>query len=394
MVIRDPQDIWDFFSQISIPRLFGSAGHTKVRQLIKERFQRYQQSPQVVFETQAFSFLEGHMWIIRLYCFIVGFIILLPIWFYQHQMYWSGFLLTITLISSLIGLDRMFRFFRKHHIGEKKQVSGENLWLRFEPTQPNAQKTLVIIAHYDSISKRFPQITVVLTLIFGELGGILFLLHNLIFSVLGILGWIAPSAGNQFYWGIIVSISLWMIAFDNTTNRSSGALDNASGVVALDFLAQRLVSKPLETWRVLLLASDAEELGNRGAEAFAREFTTRYPPESTYFLIVDTIGVGYHNQDMIVVGSQRPKKQFSLYLEQIAHKILQDNSTFPLRIIRFPPYIGIQTDHTPLIEAGYPCQIIGSVSVVLHSSRDHIKNVKRAEYLHVLEYLDTFIRSL
>lgn len=69
-----------------------------------------------------------------------------------------------------------------------------------------------------------------------------------------------------------------------------GANDNGTAVVALLALARRLIEKPPEGLRVVLLSAGAEESFSEGIKAFGERHFAALPRESTMFLAVDSIG--------------------------------------------------------------------------------------------------------
>jgi Peptidase family M28 len=69
-----------------------------------------------------------------------------------------------------------------------------------------------------------------------------------------------------------------------------GAIDNASGVITLIELADRLRSRPPKNLRVMLVWTGAEEALWEGMQGFARRHFPALPPEGTFILNVDQVG--------------------------------------------------------------------------------------------------------
>ncbi len=69
-----------------------------------------------------------------------------------------------------------------------------------------------------------------------------------------------------------------------------GANDNATAVVLLLALAERLLAEPTTATRVILLSTGAEESFSEGMKAFGERHFGELPRESTFFLCVDTVG--------------------------------------------------------------------------------------------------------
>jgi hypothetical protein len=71
-----------------------------------------------------------------------------------------------------------------------------------------------------------------------------------------------------------------------------GANDNLSAVAALIAAARALGSKPPKNLRVILASMGAEEALQQGVRGYARRHFPNLPRETTYFLVLDTIGSG------------------------------------------------------------------------------------------------------
>lgn len=69
-----------------------------------------------------------------------------------------------------------------------------------------------------------------------------------------------------------------------------GANDNATAVVLLLALAERLLAEPTSSTRVILLSTGAEESFSEGMKAFGERHFVELPRERTFFLCVDTVG--------------------------------------------------------------------------------------------------------
>ena len=70
---------------------------------------------------------------------------------------------------------------------------------------------------------------------------------------------------------------LALMAHYDSVPVAPGAGDDGAGVVAVLETAKRLLNEPTLKWPVLLLLTDAEELGLLGAEAFFRQSSQARP---------------------------------------------------------------------------------------------------------------------
>jgi hypothetical protein len=69
-----------------------------------------------------------------------------------------------------------------------------------------------------------------------------------------------------------------------------GANDNGTAVVSLLALARRLADHPAPGVRVILLSAGAEESFSEGMKAYAERHFPELPKESTFFLVLESIG--------------------------------------------------------------------------------------------------------
>ena len=69
-----------------------------------------------------------------------------------------------------------------------------------------------------------------------------------------------------------------------------GANDNLSAVGCLVALAEMLRERPVEGLRVWLVSAGAEETFQDGIRAFMASHRDELPPDSTWFLNLDTVG--------------------------------------------------------------------------------------------------------
>jgi hypothetical protein len=325
-----------------------------------------------------------------IYGILGGILILIP-FLYLKGFLWAGFFSTLMVLMVSIVAVPILKRVRQRKADRGHVEMGENLIYEISPKQGPSTKNLVILAHYDSISRRYP---IVFTSIYGVLayaGGYVFVLHNLIYAIPRLLGCSGWGQSTQMLWGIVIGVFLIIGSFDHATNESPGVTDNASGVAYLYHLGSILSKSPLNTTRVVLVATDAEELGNLGGIAYMKQFAPDLPKDNSYFLIVDTIGI--KNQDRIVSGSRFPKRNYSPFLETVVRNILK-NSRYSAQLYRFPPFLAVMSDHNPVMDAHYQFLLFGGISLNLHSKKDNIAAIDHEEYFQVVEILDRLIDNI
>ena len=136
-----------------------------------------------------------------------------------------------------------------------------------------------------------------------------------------------------------------------------GAIDNASGVIALLTLGRRLVEKPPKTIRVVLLFTGGEEALWEGIDGFARRHFKALPTDRTAFINVDQVG----DQFLNLLSAEGPVKlrpyspELIALLEQVAEEAGIE--------LRFPNLRGRSGgDSQRPLKAGYPTAYLQSLT--------------------------------
>ena len=143
-----------------------------------------------------------------------------------------------------------------------------------------------------------------------------------------------------------------------------GANDNATGVAVLIAIARALAEQPTQSVRVMLVSTSEEALCE-GMQAFARRHFGALPPESTFFLSVDTVGSPHllvlRGEGMIRMR-EYPTRSLAV-LDEIAEE---------LGIALFPNLrLRNATDGIFPLAAGYRCASIASVTHLKQPANYH-----------------------
>jgi hypothetical protein len=159
-----------------------------------------------------------------------------------------------------------------------------------------AERTVVVISHHDSAHSGLvfhPQIP----LIADRLG----LIEKtdtspmLMAPVLGgpLLAALGALSGRKLLSKLGLFLGLGSVAAMADIGRRKvvpGANDNGTAVVSELALAQRFLAEPPEGIRVILLSVGAEESFSEGIKAFGERHFPELPRESTFFLVLESIG--------------------------------------------------------------------------------------------------------
>jgi hypothetical protein len=272
----------------SIPRLPTSPGERHAAQLLRHRFTRLGW-PTVVEEVPAY---RSYAWPIGLLC--AGSLAAAAASRRGHRVLGTlgGLLTAAGIIDDITGGPMLTR----------------RLFMRTRPTQNvvadsgnrDAPRTLVVLAHHDAAPSG---------VIFGhELETWVADHHPAV---------IARMTSNPPMWWLVIagpalvavgsaarsrrllrlgaglSFTSLLALLDIGHRRAvPGANDNLSGVAAIVAAAESLASEPPQNLRVILASMGAEEALQQGVRGFAETHFAELPPQSTYFVILDTIGFG------------------------------------------------------------------------------------------------------
>jgi hypothetical protein len=161
---------------------------------------------------------------------------------------------------------------------------------------PDAERTVVVIAHHDSAHSGLvfhPQVP--------QIAGRLGLLEKtdtspaLMAPVIGgpILAALGALTGRRLLakLGLLLGLgSAAAMADIGARKVVPGANDNGTSVVALLALARRFIAEPPAGMRVILLSAGSEESFSEGMKAFGERHFPHLPRESTFFLCLESIG--------------------------------------------------------------------------------------------------------
>ncbi|NVM17780.1 MAG: M28 family peptidase [Candidatus Lokiarchaeota archaeon] len=196
----------------------------------------------------------------------------------------------VYLIVYRLFLIIVFFYFVKYLFQKTRRISfvsreqSKNLFTKIPSKKkvPN-QPIIIFSAHYDSISSRIPYkmqrvIMIVMKIIIIPYMGLCIFI-----SLWLILNIIAITSFNAFLLYLVsvcslttISVIIPMFLFLFTSNKSTGSIDNASGVSILIELAKNVKENPLNNYDVLFLWSGAEEWGLKGSKKFVDKYAKNY----------------------------------------------------------------------------------------------------------------------
>jgi Peptidase family M28 len=256
-------------------------------------------------------------------------------------------------------------------------VGGGTLWFRrrFLPSRPtwnvvaetgdpNAEQTLVFVAHHDAAHWGLLFHPGVLPLVDRLAPGLLersntspplmapVIAGPLLVALGALIGRRRPvTAGTVLALG-----SAATFAEIGARDAVPGANDNLTGVATLIGLATELSERPVEGLRVLLVSTGSEEGFMEGMQAFARRHFPALPRERTHVVCVDTVGSPHLT--LIEGEGMLRMRDYPDDFKNLVEACASESGVALWRGLR----LRNATDGLIALRAGYPTTAIGSVT--------------------------------
>jgi len=262
----------------------------------------------------------------------------------------------------------------------------------------DAERTVVVVAHHDTahaglvFHPALPQIADRLGMIEANDTS-----PPLMWPVVGCGGVVAAGAvtGSRTLTrvGIVLSAGVAAAMLElGVRDAVPGANDNASGAVAMLAAARALAAQPPESTRVLFV-STSEEATCEGMHRFAARHFHGLPPESTFFLNLDTVG----SDHLCVLRGEGMLGLRDYPAESLA---LADGLADELGIWLFPNLrLRNATDGVYPLHAGYQCVSIASCTELkqpanYHWPTDLPENVEYGTVADAIRLTEAIVRRL
>lgn len=375
----DPIIALDYACQISRPRQVGTSEEKVVAQEIKTHlegtgfnvdFQAFQFSA----ASESFLFLE----------ILAGLMIIFSALLTLGISQWLTFLLTGLLIFLILVIGPLNNkvqcsslrfhedrpqtwwsslFWKLGRCYETKNIIAALPDTSTDPSLPH----LYLLAHYDSKSQYLPlvvRIALFVVLIIGSLifaGLILLSVFNELFTPLSLAI------------GILVILSGIPLLFLDYGDDSPGAIDDASGVGLVLYLAETIAKNPQINQKlgITVLITSAEELAVKGAQAYITENESclRNRAGGGELHVLNFDGIGVDGKIHLVGGSKGSSRSSG---DNLISLLQQSAGELGIPVGRFS-LPGTLFDHIPFAKTGYDALSmvgIGRSTWFIHSKND------------------------
>ena len=287
-----------------------------------------------------------------------------------------------------------------------KSAGGCNVVGSLKPTDVVKQQ-IVLVGHHDSpfifsFLERFQRIAFIRFLL-----GILSYAWLCLYSFAASAQQLLPH-GPQVPTGIPLWITIvglpfaLQLFFMMSSSRSPGAGDNLNstsmvGAIAQHFHSERRNGLPLKHTGLILLSTDGEEIGQRGAIQFVRDHSPQLHAIPTFMLNIESV---YHYRDLTVLT--RDRNLTCRLSDSMVSDICRVAADHGLSLKRGPiPFGGGGTDAAAFAVAGIKAaSIVGmptgfiSGDHLYHTSKDTVEHIEAAAVRAVLEIAAGYIRMV
>jgi hypothetical protein len=162
---------------------------------------------------------------------------------------------------------------------------------------PDADRTVVLVAHHDAAHAGLLYHPAIPEAVFGRFPWLIervdtsppLMAPAVAIPLLVGAGALSGSRALTKAGTALAALSAAALADIGVRDTVPGANDNATGVAALLAVASSLAERPTERVRVMLVSTSEEALCE-GMQAFCERHFSELPPESTFFLALDTLG--------------------------------------------------------------------------------------------------------
>jgi hypothetical protein len=366
------ENAYKFTKKISFPRLIGSDGWLKARDIIKKEFESYGYE----IETQKFKssmFLTN----VLLRVLMIPLLVILSLIIILYYLLPFGCLILSIVILCLIPFIGKYASSgggSGDYKEPKEGIDSENIYVNI--ISENSKVRVFFMGHYDTKSQVLSIITRVICYVLVFIGGIAVCVLGLIGSIFKVF---FLSENIIITWtliicSIIAGVAAILLALNAVQNKSPGSLDNGTSVSTVVELSRVFKENPPKNIDLTFLTTDAEEQGVLGASAFISRYKDELDKEDTYFINFEAVGAKDEKLG-VLTSFGMPKKQYtSKKLNNLAFKAAD---TLDLDVKKQYWPIGLLADHNPIMNHGFKATMLGTMAmgVGIHTSKDTMENV-------------------
>jgi hypothetical protein len=363
-------DVADALRAIAKPRLTGTPGAASVSQTIRSRFQRL--GYDVRDDVFMFSPWPGRFAITAVGVLYAVAIFLAAAFLYANHPF--GAIALLLVLGTLVAFAAAFSVPAIDRLPWGRR-EGTNLFATVRGVRPR----FIVMAHRDTKSQPVPLAFRGPAIVVAFICWLVLFVAACFHTVRPLPGAMILALGTLAVTAGVVLIFCWV------DNRSPGALDNASGVVA----ALGVAARERDAGDVAFLITDAEELGLAGARAAARQL----PP------VIGVINLdGLDDEGAFYVLERFGIVRKHGVAPHLAAALLEEAAARGEAIERRDLPAGIPVDHIPIVRGGLPALTLmrgtlGSLRRV-HLPSDDVAHLRGDGVERAIELVSGAVRRL
>ncbi|MFX1419579.1 MAG: M28 family metallopeptidase [Promethearchaeota archaeon] len=374
--------------RLAFPRLTGSEGDKKAREIIVEEFKNVGYNP--IYRDKFIT--SSYNWnFVRMMFIIIGStLLLMALSFYINPFLTLGLALVnifITFKALSISVSNKIKLSKN----ENYNYETENLYVDLKSQISKAK--VIFMGHWDSKSQSFsPSVRIIIFLI-SVFGGFILFLVYIILSLLRIFININISILNNILLDVCIIVALIGIInyFNKTDNHSPGAFDNAAAVGTIVELARYYKNNPQKNIDLIFLSTGSEELNLGGAIHYIQKFKDKFDKNSTFFINLDFIG----GSELIRLISSYgiPRKSSSKKLNSLILESAEKNK-FKIKDVYAPT--GVWSDYMPIVQEGFEACWLSSQPGIkyVHTEKDNMDLISKEGIKNILVLCTDIINKL
>jgi hypothetical protein len=368
----DISRLYNYIQKFSFPRLAGTEGEKKAVELTVETFKEIGFKEKQI-EKEHFEFSDFYATtLIKLIMILnLTFSLMLVLLSYIHVLFsiplLAGPAIIILILVRRVKHPEESQFWAVY-FGDFREATNIFVKIPSKSLPENQAGNIVLSAHLDSKSQTLKTAwRVVLYRVWlynGIFLGATYIIGMLLNLELIILPPIHLYFGEieipltlfAFYFFIgFISFSNLILLFLNTSNKSPGALDNASGMACLLELSRYFKDNPLENFNLWLCIFSAEELGTMGSREFVNNHEKFFTKKPVFQINIDMLsGRGLSAKKNVVEFFKSfgifPRKRIAPILEKYMAKAASEEG---INIQGFHLSVGAHTDTVPFHVRGW-----------------------------------------
>jgi len=298
--------IYNYVKKFCFPRLAGTANEKKAVKLVVDTFKEIG-FPESQINKRQFEFSDFYSTSLIKLVMVLNLIfnLVLLLLFYIHVFLTIAVIALMALIVSLIFKGLRYpekRGFWGEYFGNIYSATNVTVKIPSKKLSEEQAGNIIISAHLDSKSQTYKTFWRInfyrLWLYSGLLQGVFYIIFVLnVFSVIKVDprfilygSWISV---------ILISLSNILLMFLNTHNKSSGALDNATGISIVFELSSFFRKNPLNYFNIWFCQFSAEELGTMGSRIFVDDHESEFVKGRIFQFNFDIVSCANHRLNQI-----------------------------------------------------------------------------------------------